>query len=67
MIDAATGAVVQRLDYDAFGAVTEDTNPGFQPFGFDGGIYDPVTGLTRFGVRDYDPDQGRFIEKDPTR
>ncbi|MFN8511502.1 MAG: hypothetical protein U0841_02695 [Chloroflexia bacterium] len=35
--DVATGAVVQRLDYDAFGQVLSDTNPGFQPFGFGGG------------------------------
>ena len=53
-----TGAVVQRIDYDEFGVVTQDTNPGFQPFGFAGGIYDPDTGLTRFGARDYDPGSG---------
>jgi len=33
--------VAQRLDYDEFGVVLMDTNPGFQPFGFAGGIYDP--------------------------
>jgi RHS repeat-associated protein len=65
VVDAADNTVVQRLDYDAFGVVTQDTNPGFQPFGFAGGIYDPVTGLTRFGVRDYDAAAGRFLEKDP--
>ena len=33
--------------------------------GFSGGIEDPVTGLVRFGVRDYEPATGRFTAKDP--
>jgi RHS repeat-associated protein len=44
-----------------------DTNPGFQPFGFAGGIYDRDTGLVRHGVRDYDPETGRWTAKDPIR
>lgn len=43
------------------------TNPGFQPFGFAGGIYDPDTGLVRFGARDYDAFVGRWTAKDPIR
>ncbi len=65
VVDATTGDVVQRMDYDAFGNVVSDTNPGFQPFGFAGGLYDPDTGLTRFGARDYDPETGRWTAKDP--
>jgi RHS repeat-associated protein len=42
-----------------------DTHPGFQPFGFAGGLYDPHTGLTRFGARDYDAFTGRWTAKDP--
>ena len=45
----------------------DDTNPGFQPFGFAGGVYDRDTGLTRFGARDYDPQTGRWTIKDPSR
>jgi len=63
----STGAVVQRMDYDDWGKVTQDTNPGFQPFGFAGGIYDRDTGLTRFGARDYDPETGRWTAKDPIK
>ena len=37
VVDAATRAIVQRIDYDAFGNVTLDTSPGFQPFGYAGG------------------------------
>ncbi|RMG91802.1 MAG: RHS repeat-associated core domain-containing protein, partial [Candidatus Dadabacteria bacterium] len=61
----ADGTIVQRLDYDAYGRVLADTNPGFQPFGFAGGLYDPDTGLVRFGARDYDPETGRWTAKDP--
>jgi RHS repeat-associated protein len=47
--------------------VLTDTNPGFQPFGFAGGLYDVDTGLVRFGARDYDPHTGRWTAKDPIR
>lgn len=52
------------MDYDEFGTVILDTNPGFQPFGFAGGLYDRDTGLTRFGERDYDPETSRWTAKD---
>jgi len=65
VVDVATGVVAQQLDYDEFGNVLTDTNPGFQPFGFAGGLYDSDTGLVRFGARDYDPETGRWTTKDP--
>ncbi|MDH5511190.1 MAG: RHS repeat-associated core domain-containing protein [Nitrospinota bacterium] len=57
--------MAQRIDYDEFGNITQDTNPGFQPFAFAGGIYDQHTKLTRFGARDYDSHSGRWTSKDP--
>ena len=65
VVDSTTGAVSQRIDYDEFGNITQDTNPGFQPFAFVGGIYDHLTKLTRFGARDYDAHAGRWTSKDP--
>ncbi len=65
VVNAETGAIAQRMDYDAWGNVLQDTNPGFQPFGFAGGLYDRDTKLVRFGVRDYDPETGRWVTKDP--
>jgi len=65
VIDTTTNETVQRMDYSPFGKVITDTNPGFQPFGFAGGLYDPDTELLRFGARDYDPEIGRWTAKDP--
>lgn len=67
IVHSMTGKIVQRLDYSEFGKVIIDTNQGFQPFGFAGGIRDPNTGLLKFGARDYGPTTGRWTSKDPTR
>ncbi|MDH5756588.1 MAG: RHS repeat-associated core domain-containing protein, partial [Nitrospinota bacterium] len=55
------------MDYDEFGNIVNYTNPGFQPFGFAGGLYDQHTKLTRFGARDYNSIAGRWTSKDPIR
>jgi RHS repeat-associated protein len=67
VVDAATGVEQQRMEYDEFGEVVSDTNPGFQPFGFAGGLWDRDTRLVRFGARDYDPSRGRWTGLDPLR
>ncbi|HTR25894.1 MAG TPA: RHS repeat-associated core domain-containing protein [Terriglobales bacterium] len=65
VVDTGTGNIKERIDYDEFGNVINDTNPGFQPFGFSGGLYDQDTRLVRMGARDYDPSIGRWTAKDP--
>jgi RHS repeat-associated protein len=67
VVNVTTGLVAQRLEYGPWGEVEADTNPGFQPFGYAGGLYDRHTGLVRFGARDYDPSTGRWTAKDPIR
>ncbi len=67
VVDVATGTVVQEMSFGAWGEVLGDTNPGFQPFGFAGGLYDLDTRLVRFGARDYGPEAGRWFSKDPIR
>jgi len=58
--------IIKRIDYDSFGSIISDTNPGMNiPLGFAGGLHDRDTNLVRFGVRDYDPTLGRWTAKDP--
>jgi RHS repeat-associated protein len=76
IVPAAGGSATQTFDYDAFGNVTSE-GPGYpavtgtpsalQTFGFAGGMYDSATKLVRFGARDYEPETGRWINKDPLR
>jgi len=65
VVDVVSGNVEQEIDYDTFGRVLSDSNPGYQPFGFAGGLYDHETGLVRFGARDYDALTGRWTAPDP--
>jgi RHS repeat-associated protein len=65
VVNSATGEIAQQIDYDEWGNILLDTNPGFQPFGYAGGMYDRDTGLVRFGARDYDPVTGRWTAMDP--
>jgi RHS repeat-associated protein len=67
VINAASSADVPfRASYSSFGQVT-GTGLDWMPFGFAGGIYDPDTGLVRFGARDYDASVGRWTAKDPVK
>ena len=66
LLSLPDGSVLKRLEYDAFGNILEESpRELFFPLGFAGGLRDPFTSLTRFGYRDYDPETGRFMAKDP--
>jgi RHS repeat-associated protein len=65
VINVATGQVAQRVDCDSWGVITSDSSPGFQPFGFAGGLFDGDTRLTRFGARDYAVSEGRWVSPEP--
>jgi RHS repeat-associated protein len=63
---ANAGDVPLTASYTSFGEAT-GTGLDWMPFGFAGGIYDDDSGLVRFGARDYDPNVGRWVSKDPIR
>jgi RHS repeat-associated protein len=67
VVAEAGAAIVARMDYDEYGRVLVNTQPGLLPFGFAGGLYDADTRLVRFGVRDYDAQAARWAAKDATR
>ena len=68
VVDVSDGSILQRMDYDAWGKASLVAGSwDEQPFGFAGGLFDPDTGLVRFGARDYDADVGRWTTKDPIR
>ena len=66
VVDVSSGNPIETINFDEFGNET-DTLAGTLPtgyvripFGFAGGLYDPDTGLVRFGARDYDASVGRW-------
>ena len=65
VLNSNTGGIAQLTQYGDLGTVLSRTNENLQPFGFGGGIYDKNTGLVKFGARDYDPETGRWLTKDP--
>ncbi|XP_073710432.1 teneurin-3 isoform X5 [Misgurnus anguillicaudatus] len=59
------GILLKQVHYTAYGEVYSDSNPDIQlVIGFHGGLYDPVTKLLHFGVRDYDIMSGRWTAPD---
>jgi RHS repeat-associated protein len=66
VVTDSAGAVVKVVEYDGYGVPTLDSNPAFElPIGFAGGVSDATTGFVRFGLRDYDPVEGRWTARDP--
>lgn len=65
VIKVADGNVLQKIDYDAFGKVVSDDNPGYTPFGYAGGLYEYRTDLVRYQARDYFPEIGKWTSEDP--
>jgi RHS repeat-associated protein len=67
IVNTSTGAIAQRMDFDEWGIVTADTYPGWQPFGFGGGVADTGSQLVRFGARDFSGMTGTWQSKDALR
>ncbi len=64
IVQVSNGEILQRADYDAWGARTFALATTVQSLGFVGGLWDSLTGLTRLGARDYASDVGRWLAKD---
>ena len=65
MINAFSFYLATKLDKVNSRTPTHTRIPGFQPFGFQSGLYDGDTALVQFGARWYDAASGRWLSKDP--
>ncbi|MBI5182127.1 MAG: RHS repeat protein [Nitrospirae bacterium] len=67
-ITDSAGNVVQRYEYDSFGAITYIQDSTFkQPYTYTAREYDQESGLYYYRARYYDARVGRFLSKDPFR
>jgi RHS repeat-associated protein len=62
----SSGAKVNSYSYDPYGMQTSASETVANPWRYAGGQFDGQTGLTKFGTRYYDPDLGRFTQRDPS-
>jgi len=65
VVDSVSGNVLEEIQIDEFGFDQDIDGNHIIPFGFAGGIYDSSTGFVRMGARDYLPEVGRWVNKDP--
>jgi len=61
----ASGTVVSRQRYDAYGNLIAQTGTAPSNYGFSTKPQDQVTGLLYYGYRYYDPVTGRWPSRDP--
>jgi RHS repeat-associated protein len=68
LIDAQTGQITDRYDYDAWGNLVYRAGITQQPFTWNGAYgyeWIPETGLYHVGARAYDPRTARWLQRDP--
>jgi RHS repeat-associated protein len=62
----SSGSKVNTYSYDPYGKPLSATEAVPNPWRYAAGQFDSQTGLTKFGTRYYDPDLGRFTQRDPS-
>jgi RHS repeat-associated protein len=60
-----TGAIRARYDYDPYGRATKMSGDPTADFGFTRDYYHAATGLSQTMYRAYDPNLGRWLNRDP--
>ena len=64
MVDSS-GSVKNSYYYDPYGNSLNKSETVSNPWQYASGYYDATTGLYKFGTRYYDPQLGRWTQKDP--
>ncbi|MFC3195551.1 RHS repeat domain-containing protein [Marinicella sediminis] len=59
------GSIQNRMDYDVWGNLNQETSTSDSPFGFTGYLKDEDTDLYYANARYYDSFTGRFLREDP--
>jgi RHS repeat-associated protein len=60
----SSGNLANKYTYDAYGIPLTTSETLVNPFRYIGGYQDATSGLTKFGLRYYDPTIGRFTQQD---
>lgn len=61
----ASGATAKSYAYDAYGNIIDQVGILENPYTYTGREFDTETGLYYYRARYYDPQSGRFLQKDP--
>src|SRR5262249_4219379 len=65
-VASQTGSVIDHVDYDAFGKITNETQPGNgDRWKYTAREFDGLSGLQFNRARYYDPPTGRWVSQDP--
>jgi len=67
MVNTATGEAQARFEYDPFGQEVRATGPALAhaKFRFSSKYFDGESDLSYYGYRFYNPDTGRWVNRDP--
>jgi len=67
LLNSSGGAVAAHYEYDPYGNLTRSYGEyvSENPFRFSTKYKDDETGLYYYGYRDYDPEMGRWLSRDP--
>jgi RHS repeat-associated protein len=65
VLDATGATILDHLDYDGFGKVTETNAANGGRIGYAGDAYDRDAKLDKAGARYYDPTTARWLQQDP--
>ncbi len=64
-ISNSSGTVLETYDYDPYGKITTSLSSIGNPYYFTGRRFDTEIGIYHYRARAYDPDIGRFLQRDP--
>ncbi len=65
MISSTTGAIINKYEYNPFGALAVNSETVDNPFKFSSEYNEKETGLVYYNYRFYDPSTGKWLSRDP--